>query len=75
MKKIYPILPNIEITNKGREDDIIDMSVPDWIYNEMKKVAEREKCNIRDLIYKREIVFIKEDGNWQDRNTIELTLN
>jgi len=62
-KIIYPILSPI-----GSQDEIMD---------KMVKVAKLEKCDITDLVYKREMYYFKnkdidEDG-WTDTAEISRT--
>ena len=57
---------SIELTDYNKQDDIFDASVPGWLKKEMERVAQIEKCHIRDLRYKREFYFDPENLGWTD---------
>ena len=68
--KIYPIINPIEVSDYDKNDDIFDSSLPAWLKKEMEKVAKTEKCQLKDLRYRRELYFDNETGSWIDSGEI-----
>jgi hypothetical protein len=74
MKKKYPIMNPLEVSDYNENDDIFDSSLPAWLKKEMEKVAKIEKCGLRELSYKREIYFDNEKPGWVDSGEIIFNL-
>ena len=75
MKRIYPIMNPIEIGDYNEKDDIFDSDLPKWLKEEMEKVAKKEGCSLRDLSYKREILWDNDSHKWIDIGGISFEKN